>query len=296
MQRKIGILMGGLSSEREVSIKTGSAVIKACKQLDYNVIVFQFKKNYKKFKFQMQDCDIIFNALHGGIGENGEVQKWMEKNNIKFTGSDSSSSSVCMDKAKTKKILIRKEIRIPSWEILKSTDNKTNIDLPLIVKPNNEGSTYGLRKVTTKSELISAIDNARGDGNKVLVEEFIKGRELTVTILDNKAYPIIEIKPANSLYDYECKYSKGMAKFICPAILDSEIERRIKSDTEKIFGILGCSVYARADYILDKNNNYYFLEMNTLPGMTKTSLVPKSVAKVGMSFNELIKNIIKLSF
>ena len=114
--------------------------------------------------------------------------------------------------------------------------------------------------------------------------------------MDNKAYPIIEIKPANSLYDYECKYSKGMAKFICPAILDSETERRIKSDTEKIFGILGCSVYARADYILDKNNNYYFLEMNTLPGMTKTSLVPKSVAKVGMSFNELIKNIIKLSF
>ena len=194
MQRKIGILMGGLSSEREVSMKTGSAVIKACKQLDYNVIVFQFKKNYKKFKFQMQDCDIIFNALHGGIGENGEVQKWMEKNNIKFTGSDSSSSSICMDKAKTKKILIREEIRTPSWEILKSTDNKTNIDLPLIVKPNNEGSTYGLRKVTTKSELISAIHNARGDGNKVLVEEFIHGRELTVTILDNKAYPIIEIK------------------------------------------------------------------------------------------------------
>ena len=111
MQRKIGILMGGLSSEREVSINTGSAVIKACKQLDYNVLVLQFKKNYKKFKSQMQDCDIIFNALHGGIGENGEVQNWMEKNNIKFTGSDSSSSSVCMDKAKTKKILNREKYK-----------------------------------------------------------------------------------------------------------------------------------------------------------------------------------------
>ena len=295
MQRKIGILMGGLSSEREVSIKTGSAVIKACEQLDYNVLVLQFEKNYKKFKSQMQDCDIIFNALHGGIGENGEVQNWMEKNNIKFTGSDSSSSSICMDKAKTKKILNSENIRTPSWEILKSTDDKTNIDLPLIVKPNDEGSTYGLRKVTKESELISAIHNAHGNGKKVLVEEFIQGRELTVTILDNKAYPIIEIKPVNLLYDYECKYSKGMAKFICPAILDFDIEKRIKSDTEKIFKILGCSVYGRADYILDKNNKHYFLEMNTLPGMTKTSLVPKSVAKVGLSFNELIERIIKLS-
>ena len=200
-----------------------------------------------------------------------------------------------MDKAKTKKILNSENIRTPSWEILKSTDDKTNIDLPLIVKPNDEGSTYGLRKVTKESDLISAIHNAHGNGKKVLVEEFIQGRELTVTILDNKAYPIIEIKPVNLLYDYECKYSKGMAKFICPAILDFEIEKRIKSDTEKIFKILGCSVYGRADYILDKNNKHYFLEMNTLPGMTKTSLVPKSVAKVGLSFNELIERIIKLS-
>ena len=295
MQRKIGILMGGLSSEREVSINTGSAVMKACKQLDYNVLVFQFKRNYKKFKSQMQDCDIIFNALHGGIGENGEVQNWMEKNNIKFTGSDSSSSSICMDKDKTKKILDREKIKTPSWEILNSTNEKTNIDLPLIVKPNDEGSTFGLRKVTKESDLISAINNARGNGKKVLVEEFIQGRELTVTILDNKAYPIIEIKPVNLLYDYECKYSKGMAKFICPAILDFDMEKRIKSDTEKIFKILGCSVYGRADYILDKNNKHYFLEMNTLPGMTTTSLVPKSVAKVGLSFNQLIEKIIKLS-
>lgn len=295
MQRKVGILTGGSSSEREVSINTGIAVAKACEQLEYNVLVLDFKKNYKKFKSQMQNCDIIFNALHGGAGENGEVQNWMEKNNIKFTGSNSLASSLCMDKAKTKKVLNEKKIKTPHWKVLKSINDKITLNFPLIVKPNDEGSTFGLTKVDKKSEFIPAFQDAYGNGKQVLVEEFIEGRELTVTILDNQAYPIIEIKPINLLYDYDCKYSKGMAKFICPAILDSDVEKRIKKDTEKIFKILGCSVYGRADYILDKNNKHYFLEMNTLPGMTETSLVPKSIATAGLSFNELIKIIITLS-
>ena len=296
MPMRIGVLMGGDSKERNVSLNTGIAVIKACKDLGYDVLELNFFHNYKKFKIIMKSCDMIFNALHGGIGENGEIQKWMYDNDIKFTGSNAESSYLCMDKSKCKTIVSRSNFRTPSWNILKTEDEKFNIKLPVVVKPNNEGSTFGLTIVEKKTDLNKAIKFAFKDKNSIIIEKYIKGRELTVTILNNKAYPIIEIIPSHNIYDYECKYTEGLTKYICPAEVDAVLENNIKKDTEKIFSLLGCKVYGRADYILDEKGDYYFLEMNTLPGMTGTSLVPKAVKAKGMAFETLIKNIIELSF
>ncbi len=295
MPMKIGILMGGESKERNVSLKTGTAVLKACKDLGYDVVELNFFHNYKKFKILMKSCDIIFNALHGGIGENGEIQKWMFDNDIKFTGSNADSSSTCMDKSKSKTIVGRNNFKTPTWYTLINEDEKFNIELPVVVKPNNEGSTFGLTIVKKISDLNKAIKFAFKDNNSIIIEKYIKGRELTVTILDNKSYPIIEIVPSHNIYDYECKYTEGLTKYICPAKIDIDLENNIKNDTEKIFSLLGCKAYARADFILDEKGDYYFLEMNTLPGMTGTSLVPKAVKANGMTFESLIKNIIELS-
>ena len=296
MPMKIGILMGGDSKERNVSLKTGAAVLKACKDLGYEVAELKFFHNYKKFKNIMISCDMIFNALHGGIGENGEIQKWMYDNNIKFTGSNAESSSICMDKSKSKTIVGENNFKTPTWNTLINEDEKFNIELPVVVKPNNEGSTFGLSIVKKISDLNNAIKFAFKDNNSIIIEKYIKGRELTVTILNNKAYPIIEIIPSHNIYDYECKYTEGLTKYICPAKIDIGLENNIKKDTEKIFSLLGCKAYGRADFILDEKGDYYFLEMNTLPGMTGTSLVPKAVKASGMTFKILIKNIIKLSF
>ena len=291
----VGVLMGGFSEERDVSLSTGLEVIKACKVLGYKTIDMTFNQNYKKYKQVMNSCDIIFNALHGGIGENGGIQKWMDKNNIRYTGSGSKSSSICMNKAKTKSMAANIGIKTPAWKILKYNSNNVNFDIPYVIKPNSGGSTFGLTIIEAKSALEGALRKAFHGNDKVIVEKYIKGRELTVTILDGKAYPIIEIIPSHKIYDFECKYTAGLTDYICPAKLDKELELKIMRDTEKLFQTLGCEVYSRADYILDESGDYYFLEMNTLPGMTPTSLVPKSMKSRGMVFEQLIKNIINYS-
>ena len=287
--------MGGYSEEREVSLSTGAEVIRACEILGYNFINMTFNENYKKFKKEMHSCDIIFNALHGGIGENGEIQKWMEQNNIRYTGSGSKSSSICMDKSKTKIIATDIGIRTPAWTVINSNRSNINYDAPFVVKPNNGGSTFGLTIVEKEADLKMAFSKAYQNSEEVIIEKYIKGRELTVTILDYKAYPIIEIKPSHKIYDFECKYTNGLTDYVCPASLENSLAFKIRKDSERLFRVLGCKIYSRADYILDEKGDYYFLEMNTLPGMTPTSLTPKSVQETGMSFEKLIENIIMSS-
>ncbi len=295
MSINVGVLMGGFSEEREVSLSTGSEIINACKLLGYKAINLTFNKNFKRYKDIMKSCDIIFNALHGGIGENGHIQKWMDKNNIKYTGSGSKSSSICMDKAKTKSIATKIGINTPPWEILKNHSSKINFDLPFIIKPNSGGSTFGLTIIEDKSDIKGALKKALGGKDKAIIEKYIKGRELTVSIFNGKAYPIVEIIPSHKIYDFDCKYTEGLTDYKCPAEIDNRLELKIMRDTEKLFQTLGCGIYSRADYILDKNGDYYFLEMNTLPGMTPTSLMPKSMKSGGMEFEQLIKNIINYS-
>jgi len=295
MSLRVGVLMGGPSEEREVSIATGQAVIKACAENGYTATKFGFTNNYKKHLKKLKTQNIIFNALHGGIGENGKIQAWLDKNNIKYTGSGAIASSLCMDKAASKEIAKRNGIETPDWQLIQKATKKVKISLPFVVKPNDQGSTVGLSIVKNDQFIQPAIDLAFQHGNKVIIEKFISGRELTMPIINEDAYPIVEINPKNNFYDYECKYTPGMSEYSCPADLEQSLVEKIESNTIKLFQKFDCSVYARADYILDKSGVPYFLEMNTLPGMTSTSLVPKSAYARGQSFQKLIRYIIELS-
>tara|TARA_B100000941_G_scaffold190017_1_gene136925 strand:+ start:396 stop:1286 length:891 start_codon:yes stop_codon:yes gene_type:complete len=295
MSLKVGILMGGPSDEREVSIATGKAVIDACVENGYTVTEFGFINDYKKHLKRLKTQNIIFNALHGGIGENGSIQKWLDKNNIKYTGSGSIASSLCMDKAASKEIAKGNGIETPDWQLIQKANQEVKISPPFVVKPNDQGSTIGLSIVKDNQLTQSAMDLAFQHGNSIIIEKFISGRELTIPIINEEAYPIVEINPKNNFYDYECKYTPGMSEYLCPAILEQNLVEKIEANTMQLFNKFGCSVYARADYILDKSGVPYFLEMNTLPGMTSTSLVPKSAYAKGQSFQQLIRHIIELS-
>ena len=295
MSLKIGVLMGGNSEERIVSLSTGNEVLKALKKLGHNAEKILIKDDYKKFLVKFLEQDLVFNALHGGKGEDGKIQQWMDDNNVKYTGSGATSSALCMDKARSKDFAKIMGVRTPRWQLLSRLNEKIKLQFPFVVKPNNQGSTFGLTVVTNKKELPKAIKTASQYGEDVIVEEYIKGREVTVPILGESVYPILEIVPSHGLYDFECKYTPGMTKYLCPAKLDNSIARLIKENTQLLFNEFSCNVYARIDYLIDTNGTPYFIEINTLPGMTSTSLLPKSLASVGISFESLISKIVKLS-
>jgi len=295
MSIKIGILMGGPSEEHEVSINTGKSVYEACTALGYSATQFRFENDYKKFLNELKKQDIIFNALHGGMGEDGKIQAWMDKNHIKYTGSGAFASALCMDKARAKDIARISGVNTPDWELLYSANDMPNLQLPLVIKPNKQGSTVGLTIVYDEISIKSAVEEAFQYGAEILVEKYVKGRELTVSIIGNNILPIVEILPMHDYYDYECKYTPGMSEYNCPADLDYSTEKLIKDNTQCLFYKFGCQIYGRADFILDERGVPLFLEMNTLPGMTSTSLVPKSALAHGMSFDELVYKIIKLS-
>ena len=291
---KVCVVMGGVSAEREVSLKTGNAVFDACMNLGFEVIQIVIKNDYKFYLKDFKNSDIVFNALHGPIGEDGIIQLWFEKNNIAYTGSGPKSSSICMDKNNSKKIIKDLGYATPKWNLISRGIDYNLINYPCIVKPSSQGSTYGLSIVNSVEELNRAINFAKKYDSDVLIEEYISGREITVGVLDGKALPIVEIKPKHGIYDYECKYKPGMSSYVCPAKFNDQITSKIKFDSELIFKALGCKGYGRIDYIIDKNMNYYFLELNTLPGMTSTSLLPIAAKALNISFNDLVYKIIKV--
>ena len=292
---KIGILMGGPSAERNISLKTGKAVAIACRELGHEILELSFRKNYQKFLPLLRSTDLVFNALHGTVGEDGIIQAWLDKNNIKYTGSGAFASSLCMNKDKSKNVARSLGLLTPDWEIIHSIDDVISLNTPLVIKPNDQGSTVGLsivRNINGKSE---AINHAMQYSDNIIAEKFVRGREITVTILGEKVLPIVEIRSKHELYDYECKYTPGMSEYICPAELGQYLTIEIQKDTKRLFKALECQVYGRADYLLDKEDKCFFLEMNTLPGMTSTSLVPISAKADGLSFIKLISCILEMS-
>ena len=291
---KVAVILGGLSFERDVSIKTGEAVVKACKDNNYDVQAVMIDKDYKKFLPVLKKVDIVFNALHGTLGEDGTIQRWLEENNIQFTGSDSISSSLCMNKKKCKKILKSNDFLTPDWLEVNELARVDKSFLPCIVKPNAQGSTFGLTLVQREEDLNQAILNSQKFDKNTLIEKYISGREITVGIVEKNALPIVEIFPKNKIYDYDCKYTLGMTKYKCPTNISYHLSEKIKEDSIKIFKLLGCRGYGRIDFIIDNYNNHHFLELNTLPGMTSTSLLPIAAKAFGMSFKDLVKKIIEL--
>jgi len=298
MISKIGILTGGDSAEREISLKSCDAVEKACRELGYAVELIIVDGNIHKIIPELLRVDFVFIALHGGKGENGVIQGLLDSLNIPYNGSGVLASSLGMEKSLTKQLAKSHNIKTPDWNVFEYLDESKDHNLnkfPVVVKPSADGSTVGLSIVSSQSEMEDAMQLADKYDGKIMVEDYIEGRELTVTIIDQQVYPIVEIIPKHNIYDYECKYEKGMSEYICPAAISDELTSKIQNSALYIFNILQCSGYARADFILDKNNVPWFLEINTLPGMTTTSLVPKSAMAAGISFNDLIKMIINNS-
>ena len=291
---KIAVLMGGPGEEREISIKSGKAIQLALETMGYNVLAITLENTLGNIISDLHSVDLVFLGLHGSIGENGTIQGFLESLGVKYTGSDPLSSAICMDKNISKIIARDSKVNTPDWEIVTrgQTFNRDNSEFPLVIKPNDQGSTVGLTIVHDKSELGPALNLAFNYSSSVMVEQFIEGREFTVTVIEGKALPVCEIIPSRELYDYECKYTSGMSKYVCPADIDLDLTERVQKTTERLFNVLKCRHYSRADFRLDNDDNLWFLEMNTLPGMTDTSLAPMAAKAAGFSFNDLIDRIV----
>lgn len=328
---RIIVLMGGDSTEREVSLVTGDQVAKALLEDGHDVIKIDpaaTKKEQTELNQTEQHwidieypdiemlplhrgslyakniliikrlkVDVVFNALHGGKGENGIVQGMLDAAEIAYTGSGRISSTLAMQKDLSKlffrkcKLPVAKDVVLDSGK--GSRDSLKDISFPMVVKPNDQGSTIGLHIVNNSEELESAVDEAFRYSSKVIVEEYIPGREITVTILRDEALPIVEIIPQHGLYDYECKYSSGMSKYEVPAKISKKLTKEIQVMSQMAHRALGCEGYSRVDLRLTGQNDPYILEVNTLPGMTGTSLVPKAAKAAGIGFNSLVDIIIK---
>ena len=290
--KKIAVLMGGPGEEKDVSLKSGQAIIKALNHNGYDVTSIILDAKLEKLVKELLSVDLVFLGLHGNIGENGTIQGFLDALGIIYTGSGPLSSAICMDKNISKIIAKNNGIMTPKWKLCDTVIDDAKMNYPVIVKPNGQGSTVGLRIVHNESELKPALEYAFNYDNSVLVEEYIQCRELTVMLINGKAQPVCEIIPSHEFYDYECKYTAGMSKYICPAEIDDNISNYVKKISENLFDLLKCENYSRADFRMDDQNKFWFLEMNTLPGMTDTSLAPMSALAAGISFNELIDKIV----
>ena len=284
--------MGVPGEEREVSLKSGKAIIEALQANSYDVSSIIIDTDLVNLVEKLSSVDLVFLGLHGDIGENGTIQGFLEALGIIYTGSGPLSSAICMDKNISKIVAANNNILTPKWKLYNSINDNDEFKYPLVVKPNGQGSTVGLRIVHNEEELKPALEHAFNYDTSVLVEEYIEGRELTVMVLDGKAYPVCEIIPSHELYDFDCKYTAGMSKYICPAKIGLELTDNIQQVSENLFDLFKCENYSRADFRMDSQNKFWFLEMNTLPGMTDTSLVPMSALAAGLSFNDLIDNIV----
>ena len=290
--KKIAVLMGGPGEEKDVSLKSGQAIKKALNHNGYDVTSIILDAKLEKLVKELLSVDLVFLGLHGNIGENGTIQGFLDALGIIYTGSGPLSSAICMDKNISKIIAKNNGIMTPKWKLCDTVIDNAKMNYPVIVKPNGQGSTVGLQIAHNESELKPALEYAFNYDNSVLVEEYIQGRELTVMLIDGKAQPVCEIIPSHEFYDYECKYTAGMSKYICPAEIDDNISNYVKKISENLFDLLKCENYSRADFRMDDQNKFWFLEMNTLPGMTDTSLAPMSALAAGISFNELIDKIV----
>src|SRR5690625_3104271 len=305
---KIAVLYGGTSGEREVSLSSGKGIIEALKANGHNVTGIDFNPNEIN-KIINLDVDLVFIGLHGKFGEDGRMKGLLDMLDIPYVGSDVLASALAMDKDKAKQIFHSSQIPVAksrSYKVTNKTDKnqltkeiQTLFTLPFVIKPNSEGSTLGLTIIEDYNQINDAVTNALASDDVILVEEFIQGTEITVPVLgsigEEKALPVIEIIPKNEYYDYESKYSIGGSEHIIPARIDDKTTKIIQDYAIKAHQVLGCKTYSRVDFILDKNNTPIILEVNTLPGMTPTSLFPDAAQSIGLTYNNMIETFVKLS-
>ena len=297
--KKIAVLMGGPGAEREVSLASGKAVLKALLGLGLNAVAVDITTT----QFHLPEgTDLAFNVIHGTFGEDGQLQDALEKLGVPYTGAGSASSKLAIHKSRAKEKFLAAGVPTARSETVSLSPGKVpnlTIQAPLVIKPPLEGSSVGIQIVKTQDEIPAALLIAAEKYSEVLVEEFIEGMELTVGILDGAALPIVHIAPPGGVYDMASKYpwlsgSQG-SEYFCPADLDLETTMTVQAAALAAHRSLGVEIYSRVDVLLDSQNRPFVLEANTIPGMTETSLLPKAAAATGISFPELCKTIAELS-
>ncbi len=300
MKKNIAVLMGGWNSEREVSLASGEAVYKTLLELGYNATKIDFSHQIFE-QLKAAKPDIVFNALHGRYGEDGCIQGLLDILEIPYTHSGVMTSAICMDKIMTHRICQTVGVKAPQHEILVKGEDEKNkeklfrIGKPFVIKPINEGSSVGVEVILPNMKFDFA-DYKWQYGDKIILEKYLAGQEIQVAVMNGKALGAIEVRPKKLFYDYECKYTPGMTDYIMPAEISKEKYEEVLKLAEKCDNVVGCSGVSRIDFILNNkdggDNNFYLLEVNTHPGFTPTSLVPKIAKYCGISFAEIVQYLI----
>ncbi|MEE9547773.1 MAG: D-alanine--D-alanine ligase [Nitrosomonadaceae bacterium] len=295
---KVAVLLGGRSAEREISLQSGNAVLKALRRRGVDAHPFD-PVDQPMEEILKQGFNVAYIALHGRYGEDGTVQGALELMGLPYTGSGVLASALAIDKWRTKLLWQAVGINSPHYAMLNAESDfemvAKELGLPLIVKPSREGSTIGLYKVMSAEELPDVYRSAAKHDPMVLAEQFIEGMELTVAILGDIPLPLVRIEAASGLYDYEAKYLSNETGYFCPSGLSAEQENTIQVQALQAHKALGCEGWGRVDVILDKSGKPYFLETNTSPGMTSHSLVPIAAKTAGISFEDLVIRILELA-
>lgn len=296
---KVAVLMGGQSGEREISLKSGNAVLKALREnnidahgidVDNNIFSLLMSENY----------DRVFIALHGCGGEDGTIQGGLKICDIPFTGSGVMASSICMNKIMTKQIWKAADIRTPDYLIISETTSfeqlVSALGVPFIVKPSREGSSLGIHKVENETQYATAVQEASSHQGALMAEQWIDGSEYTVAILGNTPLPVIKLETPREFYDFEAKYKANDTQYILPSGLDHDLEENLKEQAMNAFVATDASGWGRVDVMVDHEKNNWFLEVNTVPGMTDHSLVPMAAAGDEINFKQLVMKILDTSF
>jgi D-alanine-D-alanine ligase len=294
--KRIGVIMGGKSAEREVSLRSGNAIYNALHNAGYDVRSLDAGDDLP-FMIKKENIEIAFLTLHGGLGENGAVQGLLEVMGIPYTGSGVLASALAMDKVMSKKIFTFHNLPVPPFTVLTEKNRsceKILFPLPWVIKPSTEGSSVGITIVKNMKECTDALNHAFSYGNQVLVEKYIKGQEVQVGIVGSLVLGAIEVKPKEEFYNYVAKYSSGLTEYIIPPEIDEETLHKAGKIALEAHTALNCSGATRGDFIIDRDD-VYILEVNTLAGMTETSLLPKIAAHYGMSFKKLIEEILRIA-
>jgi len=285
----VGVLMGGMSSERPISIKSGKAVAGALRSRGYNVVEIDVGPNTPTDLVE-HGVDVAWLALHGSFGEDGCIQGLLEIMRIPYTGSGVRASAMAMDKIATKRVLRGTEVKLlRDWVWRTGEALPSDLVYPIVTKTPNGGSTIGIHICKDEAELRSALEDCEQFEDAVLLEQFVAGTEITVALLDGSALPVVEIRPVSGHFDFDAKYTKGQTEYLVPAPISPVIAATAQAHAEISYRTLGVSGIARADFIIDEGGVPWFLEINTIPGMTATSLTPMSAGSAGISFEDLVE-------
>ncbi len=293
---RVGVLMGGPSSERDISLKSGRAVYRALKRQGLDVVALDVGSRPEN-KIKRAGLKIAFIALHGRFGEDGKIQKILESLNIAYTGSRPIASFLCLDKLASRRMFEQLNLPVPEYEFLHRANYKQHLKAlrlkcPLVVKPANEGSSIGVSFVNKVSGLVSAAELAFKYDQTVIIEKYIRGREITVGILNEQPLPVVEIVPKQRFFNFQAKYEKGQTKYFVPAEIAKPVYARAQEIALLAHKALGCRGFSRADMIL-KDDTPFILEINSIPGLTETSLLPLAAKASGISFEQLCLRIVR---